>query len=325
MRRGKRKSIFNLVLIVMLLLSCLTVTGYYLNTRNIQVVDSDKKQNAESIEKPKPEILFSAEEVLPGGYISIFIKNAAVNDTIETSTVLAQQKPHFFEYKDGKLAIAGFSCRTKDGEYKYSVRVIGNGETAAEKIIMLKVLPKEFDKQYLTVTKTQKQTRTDDKLAEDNVYKDKAKAITSDKPLWEGTFIRPVDGKITTAFGMIRYINKEESERHSGLDLAAPKNTPVKAANGGVVRLAMMLNVTGNTIIIDHGCNINTSYAHMDKLLVKEGDIVKKGDIIGEVGSTGFSTGPHLHWTASIGNTYIDPDSLIEKDPIEAFKGINQQ
>ena len=68
--------------------------------------------------------------------------------------------------------------------------------------------------------------------------------------------------------------------RHSGLDIAVPRGTPVKAANNGVIRLSMMLTVTGNTIIIDHGCNIYSSYAHLDKLLVQDGAEVKKGDII---------------------------------------------
>jgi murein DD-endopeptidase MepM/ murein hydrolase activator NlpD len=123
---------------------------------------------------------------------------------------------------------------------------------------------------------------------------------------------------------MIRYINKEESSRHSGLDLAAAKGTTVKAANNGIVRLSMLLKVTGNTVIIDHGCNVYSSYAHLDKLLVAEGDKVKKGDIIGEVGSTGFSTGPHLHWTTTIGKVYINPETLVEKDPLEFLNSIDK-
>jgi murein DD-endopeptidase MepM/ murein hydrolase activator NlpD len=196
------------------------------------------------------------------------------------------------------------------------VQVRRDGEIAAEKEAALRVLPKEFVEQHLAVSATQKEQRSDDNFDEDKVHTDRAKSVTSEKPLWEGVFVKPVEGRISTEFGMIRYINKEESGRHSGLDIAAARGTLVRAANNGVVRLSMRLKVTGNTIIIDHGCNIYSSYAHLDKLLVEEGAEVKKGDIIGEVGSTGFSTGPHLHWSTTIGTLYINPETLMEKDPL---------
>lgn len=266
--------------------------------------------------EPVPEIVFSNIEVLPGGCFSIYLKGMTDRDEIQVSTTLVQEQPRFFSHLDGKLAIVGLSCRTKQGDYKYKVQVRRDGEIAAESEEIVKVLPKEFEKQYLKVTATQKSQRSDKNFDEDKVHTDKAKAVTSEKPLWEGTFIKPVEGRISTEFGMIRYINNVESERHSGLDISAPKGTPIKAANNGIVRLSMMLNVTGNTIIIDHGCNIYTSYAHLDKLLVEEGSEVKKGDIIGEVGTTGFSTGPHLHWTTTIGTLYINPETLMGKDPL---------
>ncbi|MCR4442287.1 MAG: M23 family metallopeptidase [Peptococcaceae bacterium] len=126
----------------------------------------------------------------------------------------------------------------------------------------------------------------------------------------------PVEGKITTEFGLIRYINNVESGRHSGLDIAAGRGTPVKAANSGTINLARKLNVTGNTVIIDHGLKLYSTYCHMDKILVKEGEEVKKGQVIGQVGSTGFSTGPHLHWNISIGSTFVNPWLFLDKDPL---------
>jgi murein DD-endopeptidase MepM/ murein hydrolase activator NlpD len=238
-------------------------------------------------------------------------------DDIKVSTTLVQEQPSFFSHLEGKLAIVGIGCRTKEGDYKYKVEVYRDGKIAAEREEVLKVIPKEFEKQYLKVSTAQKNQRSDENFDEDKVHTDRAKSVTSDKPLWEGAFIKPVDGRISTKFGMIRYINKEESGRHSGLDISAAKGTPVKAANNGIVRLSMRLTVTGNTIIIDHGCKVYSSYAHLDKLLVKEGTEVKKGDIIGEVGSTGFSTGPHLHWTTTVGTVYINPETLVEKDLLE--------
>lgn len=267
--------------------------------------------------EPIPEITFSGMEAFPGGFFQVYLKGLTDRDEIAASADLALEPPVFFNYLEGKLAIVGLSCRVKDGDYNYKVQVKRDGEIVAEKEEVLKVLPKEFEKQYLEVTSQQQSQRSDENFDEDKVHTDRAKSHTSDKPLWEGTFIKPVEGRISTEFGMIRYVNKVESGRHSGLDIAAKKGTPVKAANNGVVRLAMMLKVTGNTIIIDHGFNIYSSYAHLDKLLVEEGAEVKKGDIIGEVGSTGFSTGPHLHWSTTIGKLYISPEALMEKDPLE--------
>ena len=290
-------------------------------------VSPEKVEKVEKVElpqEPEPEIVFSGMEVLPGGCFGIYLKGLTGSDEIQVTTTLVLEEPSFFNHIEGKLAIVGVNCRTKEGEYKYKVQVQRDGETAAEREEILKVLPKEFEKQYLNVSATQKNQRSDENFDEDKVHTDRAKAVTSEKPLWEGAFVKPVEGRISTEFGMIRYINKEESGRHSGLDISAAKGTPVKAANNGVVRLSMMLKVTGNTIIIDHGCNVYSSYAHLDKLLVKEGAEIKKSDIIGEVGSTGFSTGPHLHWTTTIGKVYINPETLMEKDPIEFIKAGNQ-
>lgn len=266
--------------------------------------------------EPEPEIVVSGMELQPGGCFQIYLKGLTDRDEIRVSTPLVIEQPVFFRYNEGKVALVPVNCRTKEGDYSHKLQVLRDGKIKAEKEEILKILPKEFEKQYLTVSTNQAAQRSEDNFDQDQVYTDQAKAVTSDKPLWEGVFIKPVDGRISTEFGMIRYVNKKESGRHSGLDLAAAKGTPVKAANSGTVRLSMLLKVTGNTVILDHGLNIYSSYAHLDKLLVKEGDQVKKGDIIGEVGSTGFSTGPHLHWTTTIGKVYINPESLMAKDPL---------
>ncbi|HNU80973.1 MAG TPA: M23 family metallopeptidase, partial [Bacillota bacterium] len=229
--------------------------------------------------EPVPEIVFSETELLPGDCFAIYLKGLTERDDIKVSTAFVQGQPRFFSFMEGRLAVVGTSCRTKEGDYSCKVQVLRDGEIAAEKEETFKVFHKEFVEQHLTVTSTQKEQRSDDNFDMDKVHTERAKSVTSEKPLWEGIFVKPVEGRVSTEFGMIRYINKEESGRHSGIDIAAARGTPVKAANNGVVRLAMMLKVTGNTIIIDHGCNIYSSYAHLDKLLVEEGAEVKKGDI----------------------------------------------
>ena len=123
---------------------------------------------------------------------------------------------------------------------------------------------------------------------------------------------------------MYRYVNDSiTSYRHSGLDIAIDRGTPIMATNSGVVNLAQQLILTGNTIVIDHGLGIFSTYFHMDSLNVENGQMVTKGDIIGTVGSTGFSTGPHLHWTMSYYRTNLDPYLFIKKPILELKKEVN--
>jgi len=136
--------------------------------------------------------------------------------------------------------------------------------------------------------------------------------VVSPKWLASGNFLSPLpDYEPYPNFGQRRVYNKTTTSTHAGVDIAAPLGTPVKAANGGRVVLAGRLYLSGNTVIIDHGLGVFTYYCHFSKLLVKRGDIVKKGDLIAKVGNTGRSTGPHLHWSLRILNSRVDPFSLV--------------
>ena len=114
---------------------------------------------------------------------------------------------------------------------------------------------------------------------------------------------------------MLRTVNGVPSDRHGGVDIAAARGTEIAAANSGKVLFAEYIALTGNTVCIEHGMGLKTWYYHMDSLSVSEGETVSKGQKIGEVGSTGFSTGPHLHWAASVFNVYVNPWSLVEAAP----------
>lgn len=133
--------------------------------------------------------------------------------------------------------------------------------------------------------------------------------------VWED-FMPPVKTKrITGVYGSNRTYNGEERNWHKGVDFAAPTGTPVFAPASGKIRLALENSFfNGNLIILDHGYQLMTVYAHLNKMYVKKGDEVKKGDIIGEVGTTGRSTGPHLHWGVYLGELPLDPMTLIERN-----------
>ncbi len=132
-------------------------------------------------------------------------------------------------------------------------------------------------------------------------------------PRWlgNGSFVLPHEGKAFPNFGQRRIYNNRPRSTHGGVDIAAPMGDPIRAANSGRVVLASYLYFGGKTVILDHGLGIFSSYGHMSKLLVKRGDSVGKGDRIGLAGSTGRSTGPHLHWSVRIYDARIDPFSLL--------------
>lgn len=123
--------------------------------------------------------------------------------------------------------------------------------------------------------------------------------------------IRPTDGMLTSKFGMRRSPFTGRSEFHKGLDIANRKGTPVFATADGNVIYADKKSFWGNLIVIDHGHGMVTRYAHLNKFLVKPGDTVKRGQKIAEVGNTGRSTGPHLHYEVSLNGTPVDPKKYI--------------
>ena len=124
-------------------------------------------------------------------------------------------------------------------------------------------------------------------------------------------FQRPVEGKVTSAFGTRRLFNGKFKSYHSGVDFRGNKDTPVHAANDGIVRLAKNLYFSGNHVIVDHGLGLFTNYSHLSQIRVKPGQRIEKGQILGFAGSTGRVNGPHLHWGAKVNGTSVDPLQLL--------------
>ncbi|MFL0355031.1 M23 family metallopeptidase [Erythrobacter sp. GH1-10] len=118
----------------------------------------------------------------------------------------------------------------------------------------------------------------------------------------------PLSGaRMTSSYGMRNHPVLRKRARHKGVDLAAPTGTPVYATADGIVGRADWFSSYGLYISIDHGADLETRYAHMSKLAVTAGETVRKGDIIGYVGSTGRSTGPHLHYEVRVDGVAVNP------------------
>ena len=140
-----------------------------------------------------------------------------------------------------------------------------------------------------------------------------ARAVRSDSNGWRQTFIRPVKGRISGLFGAQRIYNGTPGSYHSGMDIAAANGTEFVAPADGIVTLAATdaFTLEGYLLMIDHGMGLNSAFLHSSELLVKEGDIVKQGQVIGRVGATGRASGPHLHWGMKWNNARIDPKLLF--------------
>lgn len=179
------------------------------------------------------------------------------------------------------------------------------------------VLKRNFDIQEINGLPT-KLVTPDEKvleriIAENKIIKQSKKILLENENFLNG-FVQPVKGIITGVFGSQRVLNGKPKSPHRGLDIANNEGTPVVSTNDGVVILAEPdLYYTGGTIVVDHGYGVKSIYAHLASVDVTLNSKIKKNEVIGTVGSTGRSTGPHLHWGIMVFDTYVDPELLLKK------------
>ena len=225
-------------------------------------------------------------------------------------------------YKDSTeeslVGLIPIDPRTAPGDYSLRFYQASTGILLKE--YELTISEKFFEKQELTIASSTASLKSDDNAIKDAEKYKGAKDYSVGEKLWNGAFLQPVQGRISTEYSMIRTVNGgQESSRHSGIDIAAPLGTPVLATEKGIVTFASDLIISGNVITLDHGYGVFSSYVHLDKIFVSVGDVVEEGDIIGEVGTTGYSTGPHLHFTIWKNGVYLNPWKFFEADPLDIF------
>jgi murein DD-endopeptidase MepM/ murein hydrolase activator NlpD len=134
----------------------------------------------------------------------------------------------------------------------------------------------------------------------------------SDVKYWDDPLVAPLPGCVISPFGVKRLHNgKPTGEIHAGIDQRGAPGAPIRAVAAGVVKIVQPFNVLGGTVAIDHGQGLETMYLHMSKLNVVLGDHVKKGDVIGYVGSTGRANGPHLHWVVYVNGVPQNPQHWV--------------
>ena len=154
------------------------------------------------------------------------------------------------------------------------------------------------------------------KSKEDNAKRGAAyaKADQEARQFWQGKFIRPTEGRLTSPFGKYREYNTGVRRHHYGTDIANVVGTPIYASNGGTVTLADRLHIYGNAVILSHGQGVSTSYNHLSEIHVRTGERVEKGQRIGSMGASGQTTGSHLHWGMVVNGVAVAPEEWTERD-----------
>ncbi len=216
--------------------------------------------------------------------------------------------------KKVKVSNNGYFVFGIDRDRKFDLTVTKIIDGKKEKIIK-KVLKRKYNIQRIDGLEESKVTPPESvykRIKEENNRIGEARAINSDLLFFKDQFIMPVEGIISGVYGSQRILNGKPKWSHYGIDIAAKQGTMIKSSGSGVVTMAEDdLYYTGGTIIMDHGHGISTIYSHLETVLVSVGDIINQGDIIGTVGSTGRSTGPHLDFRINWFQTRLDPMSVL--------------
>jgi len=225
--------------------------------------------------------------------------------------------PFFREMRTGELpgyvGLLGIDMQDEPGTYELVVEV-KQGEQTRRLSYNVLIAKEKFHVEHLKLPKDK--VDLDDKAvarwkAEQEQVK-KALAENSGLRLWRSNFIEPVNGKRTGIFGSVRIMNGQPRNPHNGEDIGAPLGTDVVATNDGVVRLTVDHFFSGLGVFIDHGLGFYSMYFHLSQVLVKDGDLVTAGQVIGKVGASGRATGPHLHWGVKLNGARVNPYALLD-------------
>ena len=249
---------------------------------------------------------FPTHQPVPGGTAVIELSSA---DTPQPTAFFKKRRIAVHQYDDAWYALIGLSLNTKPGQY--TVRYQFDDKKKYQHSFIVR--KKTYKAQYLTVKNKRKvNPNAEDmkRIIREKKIKTAAKNTWTDKTI-HTEFIRPVNGRISSIFGLRRFFNKQARRPHSGLDIAAPEGTPIKAiADARVIETGDFF-FSGNMVYLDHGQGVISLYAHMHKINVKAGQLINQGDIIGEVGETGRVTGPHLHLSLLLNRSAVDPNHWL--------------
>lgn len=202
-------------------------------------------------------------------------------------------------------AVVGIPLSAAPGRHTLRVQP----QAGADRTLTFEVSAKQYQEQHLSVPprmvnpspEDQQRIARELKLSTETYRTFKAAANVPTR------FILPVEGRYSSPFGLRRFFNGEPRNPHSGIDLAAPTGTPIRAPAAGRVLATGDFYYNGKTVFLDHGQGLITMFCHLDSITVKTGQVIETGQSLGTVGATGRVTGPHLHWSVSLNDARVDP------------------
>jgi len=263
---------------------------------------------------------FPRESAVPGG-----IAFVALGDMANKPEAYYGGKQVMVKRHDGHwIALVGLSLSTKPGTQTLRV-FAGKGKESTRSF---EVVDKKYEEQHITLeNKRMVNPYTKDlkRIRSEQARSRKAFASWDTARPAELDFLLPVSGRLSGTFGKKRFFNEQPRRPHSGLDIAAPKGTPVKAPAAGKVIETGKYFFNGNVIFIDHGEGLISMFCHLNRIEVKVGDVVKQGQEIARVGMTGRVTGPHLHWTISLNNNRVDPGLFLSHETMAMLDAPNHK
>jgi len=244
---------------------------------------------------------FPESDPVPGGIVLLEVNN----NHIASSARYKENKLATIQKDRINYVLVGLPLSTKPGKHFISIK---NHQGEKQKIYFT-VKAKTYKSQHLTIKNKRKVNPYEkdmERILSEKKRKAKAKKQWTQQVV-NADFQVPVNGRISSIFGLRRFFNEQPRRPHSGLDIAAPEGTPIKAIESGTVIESGDFFFSGNMVYIDHGQGIISLYAHMHTIQVKTGDKIEAGQLIGTVGETGRVTGPHLHLAVIANQTLVDP------------------
>jgi murein DD-endopeptidase MepM/ murein hydrolase activator NlpD len=232
-------------------------------------------------------------------------------------TFLSRTIPFFREFRPeepaGYIGLLGIDMQDEPGTHEFSVEV-KQGEQAKQLSFHVLVAKEQFAVEHLKLPKEKVDLNQKGvtRWKEEQEHVKQALAENSRLKLWHSNFVEPVIGKRTGIFGSVRIMNGKPRNPHNGEDIGAPLGTDVASTNDGIVRITVDHIFSGKGIFVDHGMGFYSMYFHLSEILVKDGDLVTAGQIIGKVGATGRATGPHLHWGVKLNGARVNPYALMD-------------
>jgi murein DD-endopeptidase MepM/ murein hydrolase activator NlpD len=203
-------------------------------------------------------------------------------------------------------AVVGLPLGTTPGTHHLDIQT----DSGKPQRIAFQVADKAYEEQHITIKDKRKvnpEKRDMERITREKQLSTAALRRWTPQDEVVTDFLKPVDGVTSSPFGLRRFFNEQPRNPHSGLDIAAPEGTPIRAPAPGTVIETGDFFFNGNTVFIDHGQGLVTMYCHMNSIDVQPGQQVDAGEVIGKVGMTGRVTGPHLHWGVSLNDARIDP------------------